>query len=157
MVELRKADLAQQFNDSTGNQTIDGIPQKVGNIVSPTFTMNQLYSTRAFGAASSATGTMSIVQIQSDRDFYLTAAILSVAKNAACDVATGQLYIYAITSGLTSRYAAISVLTATDQHSICAVSFPYPVKIDKGSLIQANGTFTAGAMTRDARIFGFYL
>lgn len=156
MPEVNKAALVTQFNDITGNQAVMGSFQKVGNIVSPTYEISPKYATFVKSASATVSGT-SVVQPDVTKDFYLTSVSASYVKDAACDSATGAYSIGMTYSGAYQYVMHLPITTLTAQSGSVFLSFPYPIKLDRGGSIAITGTFAAGTCTRYLGVTGFYL
>jgi len=105
----------------------------------------------------STTGAVTIVASTPER-LFITGAQLSVAKDAACDLATGDVTLSVTPKGDTSRsILGISVLVSTAQSDIIAITFKDPIEIESGSAITigSSATFGAGLCRRNGRIFGY--
>lgn len=101
------------------------------------------------------TGTLSIMQTPTDQDFYLTGCTLSFSKDAACDMATGHLFIQCISDGAIQVLCGLAILTTTAERDTISVQFRNPIKCDRNTAIQSVGTFAAGNCSRSATITGF--
>jgi len=105
--------------------------------------------------SSSSSGNISLYTTPTDKDFYLTGILLSIVKDATCDVATGTININTVINGATRRVADIAVLTTTAQSQSVVVSFPFPLKVDRNVAFTISGTFTVGNMSRTGVLQGY--
>jgi len=103
---------------------------------------------------SSATGTLTLYTTPSDKDFYLTTAILSMIKDVTCD-ATGGINLNAVIDGVTKEIIVYGILTLTAQADTIVCNCPVPIKIDRNTAITVSGTYTAGTMRRSATVHGY--
>ncbi len=106
-------------------------------------------------AGSSATGTMNVWTTPTDKDFYLTGANLSMVKDAANDMATGNVSLAVFVDGVAVNPIGIALLTLTAQNQTVQANFSIPIKLDRGSVISVGATYAAGAMRRFVTINGY--
>lgn len=150
LAELRKAAQVQL--------AADGFPSSLSSQIVPVIEINpSLVRTANFlrDNNQSTTGTMTVFTSASDRDTYLQSVSLSFAKDATCDIATGTLHCTAIVDGATRKIIGHGVLTLTADARTSTISFPKPLKIDRNTAVQVNGSFTVGALSRQAIVTGF--
>lgn len=143
---------------------IDALKLQVGNVL-PNDTSDKLVLTfdysnslncdivRHSSLVTSGSGTL--YTVPSDKDFYLKYVTLSVVKDATCDMATGAVGVSAIIGGAARGLLAVPVLVTTAQNQSTQITFPTPIKIDRGTGITISGTYTAGLMARYTTIGGF--
>lgn len=104
------------------------------------------------------TGTKTIWTTPSDKDFYLETLFYSHSKNAACDVATGNLYVDVVLFDLTTsttQILNIPVITLTEESFRQQLIFPSPIRLARNTAIRMIGAFTAGILVRNATITGY--
>jgi hypothetical protein len=95
--------------------------------------------------------------VDTNRDFYLQTVNLSLSKSAACDTATGLVSIYSTFNGATRNLIVIAKTTLTAQDSVCSITFPKALKVDRGAgIIISLGTFTAGTQAIYGSVTGYY-
>lgn len=104
---------------------------------------------------TSSSGGLTVYTTPTERDFYLTGIIFSMAKDSTCDVATGTVAINVVIDGTAVALAPIAVITLTAQAQIASLSLPVPIKIDRGTPISGSVTFTAGVMRRTCTLIGY--
>lgn len=92
--------------------------------------------------------------------FHITGIEFGFVKNAACDIASGNLSVVATLAEtqLATSIALSPVLTLTAERDNVFIDFSKrPLRVAPGTNIQlANNTFTAGAMVRSGFVKGFY-
>lgn len=101
-------------------------------------------------------GAQTLYTTPNDKDFYLTSVLMTIVKDATCDMASNVYNLTAVVDGVTISLGTIAILTLTAQSEVISRDFTIPIKIDRGSSIflTAN-TFTAGTMSRSATICGY--
>lgn len=105
-----------------------------------------------FNDSNNATNT-TIFTTSTTRDTYLTAFTLSVIKDVT-STSTGSS-IGVIIDGAVILICKISSITLTIQNATISLSLPYPIKVDKGSIVSVrNATGNANIYT-SACIFGY--
>lgn len=91
----------------------------------------------------------------SDKKFYITYLMLAFTKDASCD--NTSVSITATIAGASVVLAEMKSQTLTADSRSLVVQLPYPLAIDIGSTITYGATFTVGALSRRATVFGYYL
>jgi hypothetical protein len=154
MVQINRSSVMQQARD------ILDIPASISNIkdthttIQPVVEIGPKFTTIARHVSSTTTGSSTIYTTPTDKDFYLTYAQLNITKDATSDNVNCNLLA---TLNAVRRILSINTQTTTAGSFNAANSFPYPIKIDRGTNITVNGTFTVGATTKEACIGGFIL
>lgn len=106
------------------------------------------------GRATTGGGT--IATTPADKDTYLVGLHFSFSKNAACDIASGNIRVTAVIDGLTVNIASFAVLTLTAEQGSDYFPFTVPIKIDRNTTISfAADSYTAGLMSRSASVHGY--
>jgi len=105
---------------------------------------------------STASGTSTIFTSSASGDTYITAVSLALVKNVTCDIANGRVNVNCVIDGVTRDIIALPVLTLTAQESALTITFPHNgLRIDRSSIVQIGGVFTAGNMIRTATVAGY--
>lgn len=107
------------------------------------------------GGNQSTTGTFTIYTTPTGKEFYLSAATLSLTKDAACDASSGVVSMFATVDGVSQTIVRLSVLTLTAQDKEIALTFSVPIKVDANTNITVGGAFTAGNLIRGGSIIGY--
>lgn len=90
-----------------------------------------------------------------DRDTYITGACLSLIKDATATSTNFAIKVYI--KGVLSPIVVISGITSTAQNQTVSLSFPIPIRIDKGSTVTiTSGTANANIKV-DGCVQGFYV
>jgi len=141
----------RQFNFKAGESLTDDITGPVAVIPVSPITKFLFHSQQTTSAASN-----SIIIAASDKDTYITAVSLAIAKDATCDNTDTFIDVRANVDGVAKRLALLPIMTLTAQDRGVFVTFPNPVKIDRGASITANqSTFTAGKFMRAVCLYGY--
>lgn len=135
-------DASRILNTKTG----DNVGVEVNPIIQPviqiTRTCNIVKSTQA-----SNTLTATIYTTPSDKDFYLTSASISMIKDVTATAT--RSYITAIIEGSTVAFCDIASFTTTVHNEAMSMTFPVPIKIDKGTnIVITNDTNVANIRSR---------
>lgn len=135
----------------------DSIPRVLASQVIPSIEVNPILTKEAFIKVGydSTSGSITLYTTPTNQDVYVTAAYLSIIKNAACDVATGPCSLSVVINGATVQLLRLPLITLTAQEQSISISFPHPIKIDRGTSVSVAGSFTAGVYLRAAGISAF--
>jgi len=101
------------------------------------------------------TGTANVYTTPADSDFYLSSLVFSITKDATCDLATGASSVTATIDGVARALASLTCITLTAQDKAIAIAFELPIKIDRNTIINIPGAYTAGLMARSLCITGY--
>jgi len=105
----------------------------------------------------SATGTLAIIPssggLTSRGDVYLTGLSCSLIKDAACDAATGTIFVSCTIDGASYYITAIPIIALTAQSENRNISFSHPIKLDKNTAVAFTSTYAAGVMVRACSIY----
>lgn len=146
----------------------DQVPSQVQTTIVPTFDVGtQLSMAEGLitediivrsgqATTTNATTGIYVTQNQEGRDFFFTGYQISYVKDGTADNAdaAGPTLNFAIDG--TTQSIELSVLTLTAQNFSSALTFPFPIKIDRGTSITINNaTFTVGKSVCNCTIFGY--
>lgn len=106
-------------------------------------------------ASSATTGGATLYTTPTDKDFYITFVDMAYSKDAAND--TTEVYIDCVINGSTTRIMSLNVVAATAQADGKIVSLPYPVLVDRNSVVRIVSNFTAGTLNRQGTVGGYIL
>ena len=137
MATIYNSDLSHELRDGAKISSRDEIPQELGKTVVPVMEVNPKllrvcnWWRGAIGAASTITTT------PTDRDTYIVAAHLGIYKLAA-DTGT-DVQLRCIVDGLSHNLLVIPGITLNANTTCLSISFPIPIKVDRGSVISTIG------------------
>ena len=132
------------------------LPTRIsGNNVSFVYPINRRYSTIHKAQVGATTSPATIYTTPTDRDFYLTSVQLATTKDVVCDNVLA--YVSVTVDAKVDNIISLLSNTITLSQDHAEMSFPYPLKIDRGIAMTIVGTFTAGAMIKRAQITGFLI
>lgn len=161
MAQIYNSDLFKELKDGAKiQQSRDVVPSQLADKVVPVMEVNPKLLRRSMlsgGSSRTTTGTATYLTTPADRDFYVTAISLGVCKDAACDVATGQIRITAAVNGASSSILAIPVLTLTAQNIVITQAFDAPLKLDRSTALQTSATYAAGLMAVTVTYQGYFV
>lgn len=164
MATIYNSDLSKELIDGAKIQiSRDRIPNEIAEKVVPVMEVNPKLLRRAdiiLSANRVATGTTTIYTTPATgKDFYITDIGLSFSKDAACDMAIGDVYIGATINGVVTTLCRLATLTLTAESKAVEQNFKYPIKVDRGTAINlsAVGGYAAGLMSRSCTIKGYFV
>jgi hypothetical protein len=88
-----------------------------------------------------------------DRDFYLTAAALNVIKDVTSTSTASRLLVNI--SGSLRTILEITGITLTVQQEVTSISFPFPIKLDRGTTITVTNSTNVANCSSKGIIYGF--
>lgn len=104
-------------------------------------------------ATDSVTGSLTIFTTPQDRDFFLNSLVLSCQNNVVANSTITE--IKAFVDGVERSLLAHVKITLTVHDASTSISFPHPIKIDRGTVITVTNTFTVGVATKYASLTGY--
>lgn len=142
MAMTTKTTWSDEIRSKFGLQpSINPIPNGISNFIQPVVALRGEEILRSYNTLTTG-GT--IYTTPTDKDFYLTSCTLALAKDAACDQASGHIYLQVITGGSTQSILTLPVITLTAQQSQISLS-NLNIKCDKNTAVfLAIGSMTAG-------------
>lgn len=139
------------------NPVVDNIPNVVTPSIQPVFETDRKFCDVVRTNSITATsGSSTLFTTPSDKDFYITGAAISMAKDATCDLATSNVNITIIVGGTSRQIVQLSALTTTAQTQNMFVNFNPPIKVDRNTAISRGSfSFTAGSGMCQSAIWGY--
>lgn len=132
----------------------DMVSNEVLDYITPTIEVNPRINI-VRNQTTGNTGTNALYTTPTDKDFYLSTIGFSFIKDAVCDSATGDFTLSAFIDGTARVLIGLPIITLTAQTDSVFVSFPIPIKIDRGTQMNFTGTFGAGVCRRHAFLTGY--
>lgn len=161
MAYIDNSETIKNLNDSIrGNAVSNLAPTQLSKEVMPVIDINPNTNKKnniVRGASSANTGSIVGYTTPTDKDFYLTNISMSYVKNATCDIATGGYGAYVNMwgeSGIQSLHQ-FALLTTTAQSDGISIELANPIRLQRGTNIIFDGTFTAGALMRTINVSGY--
>lgn len=156
VVQINNAELKKAFSGSTKTQMVEQ-PNLVDNrVVVPTIDVtprnHKLADEFAFGSATNATS--ATLLSATNKDFYITAFVLGVAKDATATSTSSRLVC--TINGKSCVIARIEGFTLTAQNSVISLNLSTPIKVDKNTSITITNTTAVANITSYACIHGYY-
>lgn len=111
--------------------------------------------TNSFSRAT--TGTNTAFVSSSDKDTYITGIIVTLLKDATCDMGDGTVRVICTVNGGTMILCYIPIITLTAQSIVIPITFPNPIRLDRGTSFNYEGTFTVGKCIRTITVTGYVL
>ena len=113
---------------------------------------NKISNINVSGAATNSTST-TLLTTATDKDTYVTAVSLSIIKDVtATSVFSG---INVVINGAVIYLTRIPGITLTVQQDSMSVSFPYPIKLDRGTGITLANSTNVANVSSYATVSGF--
>jgi hypothetical protein len=156
MLEIHNSETISELAKGGGLQSAQGIPRQLNTQVIPVMECNPRLlriSSIVRQAAQSATGDVTVYTTPAKQDFYMTYAQLSIQKDVVSDNVV--CHLTCTMGGATRRIISIPAISLTAGTRDIAVSFPFPIKIDRNTNVLLSGAFTVGVTTKSATIAGY--
>ena len=135
------------------NTSTDLVPRTIVGNIQPVFEVNRKIGIiRSVSRAT--TGASTIYTTPSDRDFFLAQVFLSYMQDVSGSGTS--VFVQIVQDGVT-YYVLLPKLTLTATTRDINVTFPIPIKVDRGTTIVMNVTFAAGACTAHSTISGYLM
>ena len=157
MVTINNQELKKAFSESTKTQLLEQ-PTQVDNsrvipIIDVTPKNYKSCDIVRFKQASNTAAAQTIYTVPSNKDFYLTSCSLSVTKDATST--SIRTYIQVTIDGANQQLLSIAGITLTAQSQGLTMSFPVPIKIDRGTSIQFFNNTAVANIETNASIVGY--
>lgn len=155
MVDHQSKEVVDKMSDELKIQPAMALPRQIVNSIQPVYNVNPLNRENIARTASrGTTGTTTILAIPTDRPFFLTSAHLNFQCNAT---ANSTAYSITITPfGAVNTHAIrIGKLTTTATTLSESITYINGLRLEPGSLISINQTFTVGASIITGGFTGF--
>ena len=153
-MQLQNSNISLPFSNEIRQQGTDVI-KKIQDTIIPVYPIHKKYADNSFGIFSTTTADATVFTTPVDRDFYISSAHLSIVKDVVCDNVTCYFYAKVNSKNLIMLSFLTPTTTITAEQS--NASYPFPIKVDRGTAIVLSGAFTAGTMTKYAFITGFLI
>jgi len=155
MAKINRISVLKQLSNTADLQVSQGIPTELGNTVIPTLDINPNITNLCRNGSQALTATAAIYTAPTDCDFYLDYVVLGMTKDATSDLVVAACQI--VQDGRTVRVAILPLQTTTAGSWSQVVSFPKPVKVDRGSAVSVSGAFTVGTCDKHLALGGHLL
>lgn len=158
MATIFNSDLTKEITTGAKLQTgRDIIPSQLAEKVVPVMEVNPKLLRRCnilkTATATNAT-TATIYAVPAGRPFYLTAATLSMIKDATATSTSTRLIVNV--DGVSARVLTIEGMTLTADTQTLTINFPFPIKVDAGSNITVTNTTNVANITSTGVIVGYH-
>jgi len=154
MVENQNSEVVNRMSEELKEGNIAALPKNVQPNIQPVLISNPVRSCDVMNDANnSTTSDVVIFTTPSNKDFYLVAVWLSVDK----DVLNDSTFTFIETSlgGEVESLISLAHIPLVATHKEIALSYPTPIKIDRGVPITMKGSFAAGAQRKSGGIVGY--
>lgn len=156
--QVKNRDIANNLiNDLDLNTLTDVIPDKVKTDIQPVYEVYNKSIRQLGSSGASTTGGGNSFAVSTTKDAYLTSIVWSLAKNAACDQASGDYVLTLTSNGVTVEIPLCSFITLTANNLSGTVCLNPPIKIDKNTICYTlSRSFTAGELRNKIIALGYY-
>lgn len=157
MAKIYNSQLTKELTEGGKIQTaFDKVPSELAEKVVPVMEVNPKLLKPVDivrDVVRTSTGTDTLYTTPTDQDFYLTNIVFSVTGDAANDGTYNRIQAYV--GGVQRNMVSIRKTTLTAIQEVVTITFPKPVKIDKGTSITQQAAFSAGTGAMHGTIYGF--
>tara|TARA_Y100000310_G_C20676941_1_gene813641 strand:+ start:2217 stop:2702 length:486 start_codon:yes stop_codon:yes gene_type:complete len=154
MVEIQNSKIVDSISEKVKESNLNLIPRQLANSVQAVIDVGRNIDQHFIESTkSTSSGSTTIVSTPTNKDFYLTSCSLGLIKDAASDNVAADLR--ATVNGTVEFLLQIVGITLTAQETHLTVSFPEPIKLDRGTAIKIQGTATAGNFHKTGTITGY--
>ena len=158
MAIVHNSEVIQEIRNATKIQGgADSVPRVLANQIIPVIEVGSKIVKNARAEStqqSNLNGNSTIFTTPTDQDCYITAASLSMAKDVTAD--TVDCALRCSINGTFRTLLCLAGLTLTAMQDTTSISYPHPIKVDRGTNILINSSRTAGA-TRISGAVSFFL
>ena len=155
--EVRKAIATATSNRPERNE----IPNTLNYNVQPVLETNFLsagYTGYSVSTVATNATSATLVSLPNDRDFYVTWACLSTIKDVTSTSTMASLLMDLADSTVGStQILHIAGITLTPQADSICISFPYPLKLTRGTNITVNNSTNVANVSSRGSVGGFYV
>jgi hypothetical protein len=154
MVEHQSKEVVDKISDELKIQPALLLPREIAKQIQLTYNVNPLRpSTILRSTALTSTGVGTIFTTPSDRDFFLTAATMSIQCDSTATTTAYSMKMFV--EGVSKALISISKITLTTTSKELAICLKFPLKLDRGTTITLNQTFGAGVSVMSGTITGY--
>lgn len=154
MVEIQNSKITDKLGEKIKESNLNALPRTLANSIQPVIDIGEnIDQYFADESQNSASGSVTVFATPSDKDFYLNSCTLQNIKDATSDNVSVDLR--ATINGGIVFLLRIAGITTTAQVRDLTVSFPTPIKIDRGTNISIQQAFTVGVSVSSSSISGF--
>jgi len=132
------------------DRQVERIPQAIPVIE---VGIKSVKNNKAASFARTTTGTASLYASSAINKTYITGLQVSFIKDAACDIATGDINISTTIGGISTIIARFAVITLTADTQSVYIDFKHPLLIDRSATISFTATYAVGLMVRCGTIY----
>jgi hypothetical protein len=157
MATIYNSELSKGMQKDAGIQiSKDSMPTQLAEKVVPVMEVNprllrRCNIVRVNAATNSASAT--IYTTPTNQDFYLCGATLGVIKDVTSQSLSTRLNV--TIDGVVQPIMHIPSISLTVQSEVMALSFPFPVKVDRGTNITVTNSNATANITASSSITGY--
>lgn len=154
MVENQNVEVRNRLAELTKVSPSSMLPNSLSNSIQPTLDLKPFSSNivKQGVIISAGSTTTTLYTTSTTKDFYITGACLSVIKDVTNPSVAEWIQCYI--GGALIPIIYISSLALTAQSESNTISFPYPIKVDRNTVIELKATNTTASITLTGVIYG---
>jgi hypothetical protein len=157
MAYIDNSETLKELNEAIRGNVVSNIaPNGVNNSIQPVINVNPKDYRRCNIVKSGTTihsTTTTIYTTPTDKDLFICSAFISVIKDVGSTSILTRLR--ASVDGVVSDILNISTLTTTIQNSNNSISFPNPIKIDRGTAITLTNSANVANVSASGGFSGY--
>ena len=153
MVKHYNPTIAEDAHRILNTKTGDMNSSEVSPFIQPTIEIKRKCNICRNATATNTAAAQTIYTTPSDKDFYLVAAMLSVAKDATST--SQRTVINATVDGVSKFILVIEGIATTAQFDSISQNWPIPIKVDRGTIISLQNTGGVSYCSSNATIQGY--
>lgn len=156
MATIYNSELFKEIKDGARiQQMVDSVPSQLQNTVIPVMEVNPKLLRRCnfSNRINLSNATSATITSATDKDTYIVAATIAFIKDATSTSANINLNVRI--DGVAHYIFQIPCITLTAQNGSNSVTFPFPLKIDRGSVITVASSTNVANILVSATITGY--
>ena len=155
VLEIQSKEVIDKISEELKVQPSLEIPRSLAKDIQLTYDINAVPVVNILErAASVQTANLTIFTVPSDRAFFLTSVMLSVSKDASSDLVSSKVNA-TLLGKAQSQIMELDFQSLTASSHVGQQSFPVPLRLNPGSVLQLQGAFTVGTAKKVVIITGY--
>lgn len=156
MVSINNSQVVRDLADITQIQQVEGVPAQLSTAIAGTIELNPYITAKCLEvrnqtASNATSGTL--LTTDSNKSTYLVSCSLGVIKDALSP--STESSILTTINGTARRVIMIPSIATTAQNDTVSMSFPRPLKIDKGVTVTVTNSSATATIKASATIAYF--
>lgn len=152
--QVQNRDIINNIQNDLGlNPGPDALPSTVTPSIQPVYPVYEKVANICVANSNVNSTSQTIYTTPANKDFYVTSLCLSVIKDATATSTDST--ITGVVNGATITLARIAGLTLTAMNDSITMSFPVPIKLDRGTAVNLTNSTNVANVTSRATVQGF--